>query len=67
MMLSTTAPPDLYRFAPSLIQQAILATAAGQIDLATLHSGLSYFSQSLLSWSLGGITAWLCTEIIRNG
>ncbi|ORX39073.1 mediator complex subunit Med5-domain-containing protein [Kockovaella imperatae] len=66
-VLLVTSPADFYRLAPSLIQQAITATAAGMLDLPTLHSGLSYFSQSLLSWSLGGITDWLCTEIVRNG
>ena len=33
----------------------------------SLQSGLSYFSQPLLSWSLGGIVSWLCSEITRNG
>lgn len=40
---------------------------SGQIDLDTLHSGLSYFAQPLLSWCLGGVVGWLCTEIERQG
>ena len=64
---SATSPENFYRLAPTLIQQAIAATAAGQIDLDALRSGLSYFSQPLLSWSLGGIVSWLCREIERNG
>ncbi|ORY26244.1 mediator complex subunit Med5-domain-containing protein [Naematelia encephala] len=66
-ILSATSLQDFYRLAPSLIQQAIAARAAGQIDIDTLYSGLSYFSQDLLSWSLGGIVAWLCEETVRNG
>ena len=65
--VSATSPQDFYRLSPSLIQQAIAATAAGQIDMDSPQSGLSYFSQPLLSWSLGGIVSWLCSEIIRNG
>ncbi|CAD6584259.1 MAG: mediator complex subunit, partial [Tremellales sp. Tagirdzhanova-0007] len=65
--LRATPPNEFSRLASGLIQQAISATAAGIIDLDTLHNGLSYFSHSLLSWSLGGVVAWLCYEVERNG
>ncbi|WVW79235.1 hypothetical protein I302_101201 [Kwoniella bestiolae CBS 10118] len=66
-ILLATPPQKLYKLSPTLIQQAILAVTASQIDLDTLHSGLSYFSQPLLSWCLGGVVAWLCREIKRQG
>ncbi|RSH95318.1 mediator complex subunit [Saitozyma podzolica] len=66
-ILLSTVPADFCWLSTSVIQQAIAATAAGAIDRDTLHSGLSYFSQPLLSWSLGGIVAWLCQEIERQG
>ncbi|WRT68969.1 uncharacterized protein IL334_005951 [Kwoniella shivajii] len=66
-ILLATPPQKLYKLAPTLIQQAIAAVAAAQIDLDTLHSGLSYFSQPLLSWCLGGVVGWLCREIRRQG
>ncbi|WVR09129.1 hypothetical protein IAU60_006191 [Kwoniella sp. DSM 27419] len=66
-ILLATPPQSLYKLSPTLILQAIAATAAGQIDLDTLHSGLSYFSQPLLSWCLGGVVGWLCQEIRRQG
>ena len=66
-IILATTPAEFYRLAAGVIQQSILATAAGQIDIDTLHSGLSYFSQPLLSWSLGGIVEWLADEIIRYG
>ncbi|WVF65645.1 hypothetical protein IAT40_000376 [Kwoniella sp. CBS 6097] len=66
-ILLATSPQTMYKLAPTLIQQAITATAAGQMDLDTLHSGLSYFSQPLLSWCLGGVVSWLCHEIRRQG
>jgi len=66
-IILATSPADFYRIAPGIIQQAVLAKAAGQMDLETLHSGLSYFAQPLLSWSLGGICYWLIAEVRRNG
>ncbi|WVQ93306.1 hypothetical protein IAU59_000374 [Kwoniella sp. CBS 9459] len=66
-ILLATSPQTMYKLAPTLIQQAIAATTAGQMDLDTLHSGLSYFSQPLLSWCLGGVVSWLCNEIQRQG
>ncbi|WWC73192.1 uncharacterized protein I206_107158 [Kwoniella pini CBS 10737] len=66
-ILLATPPQKLYSLTSTLIQQAILAVAASQIDLDTLHSGLSYFSQPLLSWCLGGVVSWLCKEIKRQG
>lgn len=62
----STPPSDFCWLATSLVQQAIQAVIAGVIDLDTLHSGLSYFSQPLLSWCLGGVLTWLCTEIERQ-
>ncbi|KAK6904403.1 hypothetical protein I203_105216 [Kwoniella mangroviensis CBS 8507] len=66
-ILLATPPQKLYKLSPTLIQQAVAAVTASQIDLDTLHSGLSYFSQPLLSWCLGGVVAWLCKEIKRQG
>ncbi|WWC64128.1 uncharacterized protein I303_106736 [Kwoniella dejecticola CBS 10117] len=66
-ILLATPPQKLYALTPTLIQQAILAVATSQMDLDTLHSGLSYFSQPLLSWCLGGVVSWLCKEIKRQG
>ncbi|OCF40251.1 hypothetical protein I317_05945 [Kwoniella heveanensis CBS 569] len=66
-ILLATSPQTMYKLAPTLIQQAIAATTTGQMDLDTLHSGLSYFSQPLLSWCLGGVVSWLCHEIRRQG
>ncbi|ODN95713.1 hypothetical protein L198_04331 [Cryptococcus wingfieldii CBS 7118] len=66
-ILLATPPEDLAVLVPTLIQQAIAAVTCGQMDLETLHSGLSYFSQPLLSWCLGGVIAWLCDEIFRLG
>ncbi|WWC91311.1 uncharacterized protein L201_006254 [Kwoniella dendrophila CBS 6074] len=66
-ILLATSPQDLYTISATLIEQAILAVIANQIDLDTLHSGLSYFSQPLLSWCLGGVVFWLCKEITRQG
>ncbi|KAK8843371.1 hypothetical protein IAR55_007028 [Kwoniella newhampshirensis] len=66
-ILLATSPQELCKLTPTLIQQAIAAVASGQIDLDTLHSGLSYFSQPLLSWCLGGVIGWLCREIERQG
>ncbi|WWD21111.1 hypothetical protein CI109_105592 [Kwoniella shandongensis] len=66
-ILLATSPQDLCKLTPTLIQQAIAAVTSGQIDLDTLHSGLSYFSQPLLSWCLGGVIGWLCREIERQG
>lgn len=62
-----TSSQGLCRLASTLVQQAIIAAMSGQIDLDTLHSGLSYFAQPLLSWCLGGVVGWLCTEIERQG
>lgn len=67
LMDRSTTPQDFCHLACGLFQQAIAATASGQIDLDTLHSGLSYFCQPLLSWSLGGIVTWLGSEIHRQG
>lgn len=66
-ILLATAHIDLCRLIPCVIQQAISAVMADQIDLDVLHSGLSYFSQPLLSWSLGLLVQWLCCEAVRNG
>lgn len=66
-IILATSPADFYRLAPSIVQQAVLAIAMGQLDTETLHSGLSYFSQPLLSWSLIGVVHWLAGEIQRNG
>ncbi|OXG18206.1 hypothetical protein C361_04327 [Cryptococcus neoformans Tu259-1] len=66
-ILLATPPQTLCCLVPTLIQQAIAAVACNQIDLDTLHSGLSYFSQPLLSWCLGGVIGWLCDEILRQG
>ncbi|KGB76012.2 hypothetical protein CNBG_1850 [Cryptococcus deuterogattii R265] len=66
-ILLATPPQTLCCLVPTLIQQAIAAVACSQIDLDTLHSGLSYFSQPLLSWCLGGVIGWLCDEILRQG
>ncbi|EIW67015.1 hypothetical protein TREMEDRAFT_64882 [Tremella mesenterica DSM 1558] len=66
-VLVATSPVNFCRLACCLIQQAIRAVILGQIELETLHNGLSYFSQNLLSWCLGGIVAWLCEEIARQG
>ncbi|WVQ75456.1 hypothetical protein IAR50_005081 [Cryptococcus sp. DSM 104548] len=66
-ILLATPPESMTVLVPTLIQQAIAAVTCGQMDLETLHSGLSYFSQPLLSWCLGGVIAWLCDEIVRLG
>lgn len=63
----STTPQNFCRLGCGLFQQAVTATAIDQIDLDTLHSGLSYFCQPLLSWSLGGIVTWLCKEALRLG
>lgn len=63
----TTTAQGLTRFASTLVQQAVVAAMSGQIDLDTLHSGLSYYAQPLLSWCLGGVVSWLCSEIEREG
>ena len=66
-ILLATLPADFYRLAPTIVQTAISSAAAGQLEIDTLQSGLSYFSQPLLSWTLGGIVAWLCEEIVSYG
>lgn len=66
-IILATSSQGLARLAPTIVQQAIMATMSGQIDLDTLHSGLSYFAQPILSWCLGGVVGWLCAEIERQG
>ena len=66
-LLQSTQPLNLLNLAPTLVSQAISAAMAQLIDIETLHSGLSYFSQPLLSWSQCGIIEWLCHEIQRQG
>ncbi|KAL1406022.1 hypothetical protein Q8F55_007705 [Vanrija albida] len=66
-ILLSTSSSDICRLSSTLVHQAVVAAANGQIDLDTLHSGLSYFAQPLLSWCLGGVVGWLCTEIERQG
>lgn len=66
-ILLKTSPQGLCRLASTLVQQSIVAASSGQIDLDTLHSGLSYFAQPLLSWCLGSVVGWLCAEIERLG
>ncbi|KAK4687983.1 mediator of RNA polymerase II transcription subunit 5, partial [Tremellales sp. Uapishka_1] len=66
-ILLATSPHDFLDLAASLIHQSISAAIAGQIDQETLRGGLSYFSQPLLSWCLGGVVHWLCSEIQRLG
>lgn len=66
-IILATSSQGLCRLAPTIVQQAIIATMSGQIDLDTLHSGLSYFAQPILSWCLGGVVGWLCAEIERQG
>lgn len=63
----TTSTQGLARYTSTLVQQAVVAASMGQIDLDTLHSGLSYYAQPLLSWCLGGVVGWLCAEIERQG
>ncbi|KAL7421490.1 hypothetical protein Q5752_004377 [Cryptotrichosporon argae] len=66
-ILLATSPHVFSRLATTLIDQSIAAAANGVIDMDTLRSGLSYFSQPLISWSLGGIVGWLCGEVERKG
>ncbi|WOO83502.1 Mediator of RNA polymerase II transcription subunit 5 [Vanrija pseudolonga] len=66
-ILLSTSSSDICRLSSTLVHQAVVAAVNGQIDLDTLHSGLSYFAQPLLSWCLGGVVGWLCTEIERQG
>ncbi|CAK9782940.1 hypothetical protein CC85DRAFT_329441 [Cutaneotrichosporon oleaginosum] len=66
-IILATSSQGLCRLAPTIVQQAIVATMSGQLDLDTLHSGLSYFAQPILSWCLGGVVGWLCAEIERQG
>lgn len=66
-ILLKTSPQGLCGLASTLVQQSIVAASSGQIDLDTLHSGLSYFAQPLLSWCLGSVVGWLCAEIERLG
>ncbi|BEI80974.1 hypothetical protein CcaverHIS002_0201340 [Cutaneotrichosporon cavernicola] len=66
-IILATSSQGLCRLAPTIVQQAIVATMNGQLDLDTLHSGLSYFAQPILSWCLGGVVRWLCAEIERQG
>ncbi|KAJ9106348.1 hypothetical protein QFC21_001494 [Naganishia friedmannii] len=66
-LLQITSPIKLLRLSTTIVAQAILAASAQVIDLETLRGGLSYFSQSLLSWCQVGIIRWLCCEIQRQG
>jgi mediator of RNA polymerase II transcription subunit 5 len=62
-----TSPIKLLRLSTTVVAQAVLAASAQVIDLETLRGGLSYFSQSLLSWCQVGIIRWLCCETQRQG
>ena len=66
-IILSTSPAEFYRLTASIICQTTLATARGVLDVETLHSGLSYFAQPLLGWSLAGSVSWLADEVIRNG
>jgi len=62
----TSSPQTLLRLAPTLASQCIRASAAGLIDLETLKSGLTYFCNPILSWTLPGVLSRLLQELVSQ-
>ncbi len=64
-LLRDSPPTTLLRLAPTLFQQSIAACQHGMLDLDALRSGLTYFLEDPLSYTLPGALQWLVREIRR--
>jgi len=59
----STHPKILLRISATLFRQAIKAVAEQKIDSETLLNGVSYFTGSLLNWTLVGVIKALILDV----
>ena len=59
-------PLTLLALSPTMFAQSIQACRAGIIDLESLRSGLSYFLEDPLSYTLPAALIWLVNEVQRT-
>ncbi|TFK41086.1 mediator complex subunit Med5-domain-containing protein [Crucibulum laeve] len=62
-ILRTTQPKMLLRMSSTLFSQAIQAVSARKIDADVLGNGVSYFTGSLLNWTIVGVIKTLVREL----
>lgn len=62
-LIRRSSPQLMLRITPTLFAQAVNATISALIDSETLRSGLTYYLQDLLSYSLPCALRWLVGEV----
>ncbi|CAO1615045.1 unnamed protein product [Sympodiomycopsis kandeliae] len=65
-LIRDSPPCTLLRLAPILFSQSISAAEQGIVDLNMLKSGLSFFLQDLLSYTLPCVLIWLAQDVRRH-
>jgi len=63
----STTPKTLLQMSPTLFSQACVARQENRIDIDVLHSGISYFLEPLLNWTLVGVVHAMLFEIQQRG
>ncbi|KIM67250.1 hypothetical protein SCLCIDRAFT_109053 [Scleroderma citrinum Foug A] len=66
-ILRSTTPKTLLQMSPTLFAQACIARQDNRIDIDVLHSGISYFLEPLLNWTLVGVVHAMLFEIQQRG
>lgn len=67
LLLHRDSPPlTLLALSPTMFAQSIQACRVGIIDLESLRSGLSYFLEDPLSYTLPAALIWLVNEVQRT-
>lgn len=56
----------LFKVAPTILKQSIMACRVGVVDIESLRDAMSYFLQDLLRYSLPGVITWLVDEVART-
>lgn len=64
-LIRDSPPRLLIKLAATLFDQAVTAAELGVIDVEMLRSGLSFFLQDLLSYTLPGVLTWIIQDIRR--
>ena len=65
-IIRATKPKTLLKLSSSLIFRAITASSEHKLEVDVLNNGVSYFTGSLLNWTLVGVIKALLREILQK-